>query len=329
MERRFVFVLMVGALLIGLAVAIYRPARQLPEEPELEVSLPADRLVDDRILTFCSDPWMPYAGEAGSPKEGYVVDLLRAIFTPQGFEVRYQTYPWSRCIEETRQGQVLGILCAERQEAPDFTFPQEPVGVNQPAFFTRPGSDWTFTGIPSLEMIRLGAVQDYFYADDLEEYIRLHRESDRLILTKGTDALEHLFALLADGSIEALVENALVVRYHQALATAPIPLREAGSIAGGGFLFVAFSPRDPRARDMARRFDEGIRALRSNGRLDQILQEAGVSDWHAAAGRPPPPPPTGPLLPLSAPDHGSGETPAAPPPVSPAPLPASGSAPCP
>lgn len=306
---------MAGALLVGLAVAIYRPAWHLPEEPEPEMSLPTDRQFDDRVLTFCSDPWMPYAGEAGGPKEGYVVDLLRAIFSPNGFEVRYQTYPWSRCIEETRQGHVLGIICAERQETPDFTFPQESVGVNRPTFFTRPGSDWEFAGIPSLERVRLGAIQDYFYADDLEEYIRLHRESERVVLAKGTHALEHLFALLADGSIEVLVENAMVVQYHQAMATTPIPLREAGSLAGGGRLFVAFSPRDPRARDMARRFDEGMRALRATGRLSQILKEAGVSDWQEAAGQTTSPSTTGPLPPGSAPDHRSEGPPA----VSPAP----------
>ncbi|RCK81439.1 MAG: ABC-type amino acid transport/signal transduction system [Candidatus Ozemobacter sibiricus] len=284
MEHRSAFLLLGLAALVALLVTIYQPVL-FPGERLVPPVLPTeDAMARPRVLTFCSDPWPPYAGTAGTASEGYVVDLLRAIFEPQGFEVRYSSMAWSRCIQETRDGRFLGLLCCERHETPDFTFPQEPVGITSPSFFTLPDSTWTWQGTPSLDLIRLGMVQDYYYCDALEEYVREHRHSARVVLTQGTEALERLLGLLETGTIDAFVENGVVVDHLLASQASPTRrLRCAGRIEPGGILYVGFSPRDPRSHDISRRFDEGMRRLRQDGTLARILARAGVADWLSSA----------------------------------------------
>lgn len=273
----------VGFLLaaLSLCLAIYGPvwfAETPVELPFPEAALPNG---DQRILRFVSDPWLPYAGIAGTAQEGYVVDILRTIFEPQGFQILYSNEPWSRCIFDTRNGYHTGIIGAELQDAPDLIFPREPIGVNMPAFYTSPGSSWVFSGVQELTRIRLGLIQDYFYHPDLEEFTRLHRGSDHLVLARGNDALDHLVTLLRENHIDALVENRMVVSFCRDRKAAFRDLREAGALVPGGALFVAFSPRIPRARELVAMLDDGIRNLRESDKLIDVLRPYGLHDWHS------------------------------------------------
>jgi len=113
------------------------------------------------ILFFCSDPWPPYAGHSHESRQGYIVDVIREIYEPLGYDVRYVNKPWSRCISETRTGKLSALAGADVDEVPDFVFPQETIGVTRPAFFVLKETAWTYQGLDSLATIKLGMIQDY------------------------------------------------------------------------------------------------------------------------------------------------------------------------
>jgi len=43
--------------------------------------------------------------------------------------------------------------------------------------------------------------------------------------------------------------------------------------------YIAFGPTNPRAHELARLWDEGVRRLRKNGELKRILDRYGIKDW--------------------------------------------------
>lgn len=230
-------------------------------------------------LVFCSDPWMPYVGTTGEKREGYVVDLLREVYRPLGYNVRLVNKPWTRCIEEVRAGKMNGLTQSDRREAPDFIFSSEPIGSTRPTFFARAGSDWKFEGVESLWKIRLGAIQTYTYERAVDEYIRLNADSGRVLLVHGNDALTRLATALQAGRIDAFVENRVVGLYLlREMGGAPDAYRLAGE-APGLLMYLPLSPILPELPALAQFFDKRIRELRTSGRLASILSEYGTEDW--------------------------------------------------
>ena len=64
------------------------------------------------VLTFCSDPWVPYAGHAGAAQEGYIVDVLREVYTA----LVDQTFTRAHMIEVGGQLREEGELASVRDD---------------------------------------------------------------------------------------------------------------------------------------------------------------------------------------------------------------------
>ena len=128
----------------GLIYLVYMPLVAPAPSPVADVATPD---ADDAppsgptVLTFGSDPWPPYAGTAGSDREGYVVEILREVYEPLGYEVRYVNRPWSRCIEQVRSGEMTGLAGCDMYEAQDLRYPRHTIGVTEPTFFVLEESD--------------------------------------------------------------------------------------------------------------------------------------------------------------------------------------------
>jgi polar amino acid transport system substrate-binding protein len=277
--------------LIAIAVAIfgvlvyivYTPARG-PFRPDAAFINPKDEVdlpivPNPKILTFASDPWPPYAGTAGAQREGYIIDILREIYEPLGYEVQYINQPWTRCLDDVRIGKITGLAGCDVHEAPNLIYPRESIGATSPTFFVLEGSTWRYTGLGALADIRLGAIQDYTYERNIDVYIRQYSGTDSIMLARGSDALKRLMDALKAGRIDAFIENRPVV--YEVLESADPPVNEiveAGS-APGLKLYVPFSPRIPESREYASIFDQQLVKLRQSGRLAEILTEYDLDDW--------------------------------------------------
>lgn len=231
-------------------------------------------------LKFCSDPWSPYAGYADKPLQGYIVDVVRAIYEPLGYEIEYVNVPWSRCIRDARDGVFHALAGADIDEVPDFVFPTQPIGTTKPQFFIRHDFPWKFESIESLDNIRLGSIKDYTYSASLDTYIREHQSDKRMTIVTGVDALEQLITLLQAGRIDAFIENAPVVRFMLSkMDIETNQIKSAGTPGVGVLLYVPFSPKYQESRELVTIFDRGINQLRSNGQLNEILSTYQVEDW--------------------------------------------------
>jgi polar amino acid transport system substrate-binding protein len=240
-----------------------------------------------RVVTICSDPWMPFAGD-GRPgsDEGYVIELTREALARSGYQVRYVVVPWSRCIADVRSGRWDAIACVDAREVEDAIYPAEPVGETRPSLFTRTDSTWRFAGLPSLAGIRLGAIRNYAYSDDIDEWIRTNADDPkRVFLAGGTEPLNRLLEMLDAGRVDAIVENPHVAAWAARRLGKPAKgLRDAGSVRPLLHFYVAFSPKASDGPALAQAFDRGLRALRAEGKLDALLARYQVPAWSLPAG---------------------------------------------
>ena len=226
-------------------------------------------------ITLVADEWCPYNCTPGDEKPGFLVEIVKEVFEPQGFTVEYKIVPWARAIRDTRTGRYSAILGAIRSEAPDFHYPDGAGFFAGTQAFVKAGSPWKYDGPRSLDDVTLGVILDYSYGATADKYIAQHRsDTKRVQLSTGEDALEKNVAKLLQDRVSVLLEDPAVMRYFLDRTN------QTGAVAQAGVLentevFVAFGPREEHAAEHAKMLSDGMRRMRESGELARILARYG------------------------------------------------------
>lgn len=229
----------------------------------------------DALDIVAPDFWCPFSCRSGEPLEGFTIEILRAIFEPQGHRIVLHNENYARALADVRSGRYLATPSTLRHEAPDFVFPDEPVSRNRYCFYTRPTDTWQYDGAASLKDRIVGVVQGYSYGDAIDQAIARH--SGRFEVVAGEALTLRLARMMQAGRIDAFVEEENLVSWMRFNALTP-PLRKAGCEAPL-YGYVAFSPAHPESKAYAAQFSRGMQQLRADGRLARILARYGLRDW--------------------------------------------------
>ncbi|MGH8353414.1 MAG: substrate-binding periplasmic protein [Pseudomonas sp.] len=174
-----------------------------------------------------------------------------------------------------RSGRYTATPPTFKDEAPDFSFPAEPVSANRFCFYTAQADAWTYAGVASLEGRSVGIIQNYAYGAELDALIRRQPQSFRL--NSGNDLTLRLIQQLQHKRFDTFVEEENLVNYTL-LRHPGYALRVAGCEAEK-FAYMAISPKHPRHAEYARMFSAGMQEIRRHGVLDKILSAYGLRDW--------------------------------------------------
>lgn len=239
--------------------------------------VPTSALAD--TITLKADYWMPFNGD-GKTETGYMLDVAKAVFEPLGHKIVYGTIPWEKALAECRTGKSTGVIGAATDDAPELVYPVEELGQSIQLFCVKAGSPWRYAGAASLKPIKLGIIKDYAYFKELDDYIRTNPSG--VVYGTGDAPLEMNLARLAAGELGAVVDDRSVLKY----TLAKMNLQGKVNIAPSGSeatkpskLYIAFSPKNPKAGDYARILAEGVAELRKSGQLQKILAKYGLTDW--------------------------------------------------
>lgn len=239
----------------------------------------------ETVLIAVADEWCPYTCAKEAPQQGYLVDLVRAVFEPLGYRIDYRVMPWPRALRETQLGRASLAMGATPANARDLVLPELPAGRDESTFAVRKDSPWRYTGIPDLATITLGVTADYTYFPEVDDWIERHRDaSDRVDVATGDAPLDTSLRKLDSGRIDAFIENRNVLLHAASRHPTRLGIRMEGRIPGDDIV-VGFSPFSARDAALAGVFDERLRELRESGELDRILARYGLEDW--AKGTPP------------------------------------------
>lgn len=223
-----------------------------------------------------ADAWCPYNCAPDADKPGYMVEIARVLFTDGG--VDYQLMPWTRAVEEAREGKVDAVAGATAEDAAGLSFGKQALGASQTVIITRRGDPWRYAGPASLAGRKLAAVRDYSYGDELDAYIKAHeKDGGRLELVSGDDVTDQNLKKLLAGRVDAVVEDRNVAEFAL-VAQGMEGLVEQQPVGPAEPLYLAFAP-GPAGIERAAKLDAGIQALRQSGELGRILARYGLSDW--------------------------------------------------
>lgn len=231
-------------------------------------------------ITLIADEWCPYNCEANSQSPGYMIEVAKKVFTKEGHEVIYLTgLSWEDAIVKSRNNEYNAIVGAARVDAPDFIFPENEIGISQMSFIINAQSTWSYNGLESLEEVKLGAIVDYSYNEEIDAYIQKNKDDyDKVQLISGNKALSHNMQKLLRGMISTLIDDTCVIKYFfkSNEFTNPFKFIE---VTAPSKSYIAFSPKNDKSQEYANILSKGIERLRENGELEIILQKYGLDDW--------------------------------------------------
>lgn len=251
----------------------------------MPLSATASASDNPKTIHIVGNNWCPYNCDASAAEQGYMIDIARRALSKHGYQVLYSNVPWSRAIEETRSGKYHAIVSAANDDAPDFTFPTQSLGRIQNQFYVMRGNPWRFRTFDDLNAVRLGAIADYAYTQELDDYIARNRKNmQRVQLVFGDTPLKLNVRKLLKGRIDTLAEDASVMQYflkQKSLGEEIIPAGEIHNADGKFlYLYIAFSPRLSNGEKLAELIANEVQAMRKSGELSALLSTYGVADWN-------------------------------------------------
>jgi polar amino acid transport system substrate-binding protein len=241
---------------------------------------------EGQAISIVADEWCPFNCSLEAEKPGYVVELAKEIFAPYGIEVKYDILPWARALQGTEDGTYDAVIGVTKSESSKLIFPKEISGVSLYKFYVSTDSKWNYKNTNSLKDVTLGVIKDYGYGK-LDKYINDHQNENSLVqILSSDDAASLNIKKLNAGRISATYGDEFVTEYTIKDLGLTGKIRQAGTINKTAvpkedYIYLAFSPKNPKAAYYSKIYTDGIRKLRASGRLEEILQEYGLYDWAA------------------------------------------------
>lgn len=227
-------------------------------------------------LRVRADSWMPFNGEPTGEKPGYVVELLREIFEPQGIKIDYRIMPWAAAVKAAEAGEIDGIIGANPKEAINLVTGAESIAEPRFALFARSTSSWKYESLRSLHDVKLGAIEGYHYWESLDGYLK-KAQPPAMKLYSGDTPLVEGIADLSSGKIDVLVESVVVFYWAMKSSGRSATDFRITYSQQSDPLYVAFAAT-VRGRKYAQLFDEGIRELKKTERFQAILGKYGLGE---------------------------------------------------
>ncbi|WP_028299856.1 substrate-binding periplasmic protein [Oceanospirillum beijerinckii] len=231
------------------------------------------------VLTLVADPYCPYNCAYDAIQPGYVIDLARMIFEPEGYQVQYQILPWSRAVNEVREGNFTAAIGVSQQNGRGLILPKQSIGIVNDIFMVHRSSHWQYQGVHSLKQIHLGSVASYDYGDELNRYLKDPANQHRGQSLVGDQAVERNLRMLARKRIDAYIEDANVGFYMAATLGLAGQFKSAGSKGKSMPIYLGFSPKLGLSPKLAQLFDRRLQQLREEGKLKLLLRRYHLDDW--------------------------------------------------
>ena len=267
------------AAMVGLKVALVLKAGKAaaPAAPA-KVVRAADAKADLAPNVYYTR-WIPYAVENEvSHRNGYILDLIRAIFPKARFVRIFQDV---RAVKDALTNDVNGVSVMYGDHPDLGQFPKAPTPIYEidMVVYTLRTNTWRFVaGEDSLSQIRLGFTEDYLDVKVLREHAQRH--PDRVRIYKAGEAnFDNVAAEALAGRIDGFAVSKGDVADSRQIGMAAermIEFRQSKPITRDAALFMT-SNKDPEAsRRLIEAYEKGRKAIEASGELRRLREYYGI-----------------------------------------------------
>lgn len=233
-------------------------------------------------IILVGDAWCPYNCEPDTDEEGFLVDLMREVFAEHDIEVEYKLVSFARALKGTADGDFDAVMAPNKGESEGLVVPETYQVISMYGIFKPSSIDWEYTGKASLKDVTFGAI-DGVDIWPFDKYIEDNKQDNKLVqLSASAESSKNMLQKLAKGRITAFFDDANVVAYYLkelGLTEKVKPAGQAGLPVGeeGDFLYIGFSPKNPKSEEYAKILSEGTKNFTEDGRFDKIFAKYGIT----------------------------------------------------
>lgn len=257
-----------ASALLALAVAVAPACAGAASATAPEAALP-----EVRALVFASDEWCPYVCFE-STREGFLVDLVRALYESPGRPVEVRRMSWERAITEAEAGRVDGVLGAAPGESRRLVYPTRAASADPVAFALRRDDPWTFEGPATLAQRRIGVAEGYRFGPPFDAVLfPAGRPGPGVEPVDTHNPTRTNLQKLVDGRVDSVLDNGHVLRHEIERGGYAHAVRVVDTGAEQP-LYLAF-PATPLGRTMARHFDQQLGSAPGRRALSGLAREYG------------------------------------------------------
>jgi polar amino acid transport system substrate-binding protein len=218
-------------------------------------------------IVIATNDYTPYTSTKNDGS-GVILEIIRQAFNEVDLEVDYQFYPWKRCLGEVDKGLVFAATpyfkTDARQKVYDYSDPILPMFnrwfYNKEKF--PDGFEWS--EMESFQGYRIGGVIGYWYIPEFER-LGLNFELVKSDLQNLQKLVNHRIDFTI---IDELTGNDLI-REHLSTNAGNIGILEKPYDFQESYLLIS---RDyPNSEVIKKKFNQGLKMLKDNGKFWQIL----------------------------------------------------------
>jgi peptide/nickel transport system substrate-binding protein len=243
----------------------------------------------EKIIFYYTEA-MPFIGRSAEGEIGFHADIIKEVFSKQGYEIDFRMIPLGRAVAQLKRGIGHAIAAVGKDDISElektntqktfqsFEFPEEELGSIHNTFFVNKNSRWSYRGLDSLKPIKLVTTEEYIHSPYLESYEKEY--PDNILGLYGEKQIERATKILVSGRAQVLLGSRPAIRWVASkIPNVKNTLLEKGDIGPEKKLYVAFSNSHPRAKEFAEIMSNGIIQLRTTGELGNILKQYNQRDW--------------------------------------------------
>ena len=165
------------------------------------------------ILNIAAIDWCPQICPQSKEKPGYLVEIIQQLFKHSPYQVKIQTYPWSRAIRLVRHGSANALLSPAKEEAPDLFYHKVPLSYQTHCFFKNRGNLWSYQGEEELLKRNIIIYRDHSYGEILKNYLD-KKDMKKLILTYDETYLDKSIKSINLNRADAFLFTVNSVTHH-------------------------------------------------------------------------------------------------------------------
>jgi len=261
LHTRFLSRLLALAALSTMLFLLSMPARATPPDPT--------------SIRIATGEWPPYTSE-NLNGHGIACKLITEAFAASGVKVTYVFYPWNRSLELSRRGGVEAT--ATWFESPDRRADfhlSDPLFDSKFLLYYLKDKPITWQKVDDLNGIKIGVTTGYFYGDAFVQA----EKSGRITVIRASSDETNLKNLLL-GRLDAFPLDQRVAEF---MFANNLPAADASRIGSNATAVhsrpqhLLISRKAANGEALIRLFNQGLSAIRSNGKYEQIVSDATFS----------------------------------------------------
>ncbi|MBF0203769.1 MAG: transporter substrate-binding domain-containing protein [Desulfamplus sp.] len=219
------------------------------------------------VLNTCN--WEPFWGEK-LVNGGYVMEITREAFLRAGYEIEVKFVPWKRALEETKEGDVDGVIGMNYSEERAQTYYlTNVVYVEENGFFRKKGSSITYTTLHDLTPYTIGYIRGGSFGATFDKATYLKKED-------VTDNEQNINKLML-GRIDVFISSKLLILYM--LATKYPEFQGEIEFIEPAFEMInvhhAISRANPNAKKIVADFNQRLKEITDDGTVAKIIKMRG------------------------------------------------------